>query len=398
MRLIAPRSSARALRFARQDTRMLATSFVLAVGLLATSVASSQAPPSERSRPFTDEHGVVHLPAFAVPPSSFASPQAQHLLVKRGEAAAKVPPRTSEPAVAEFTTEAVLDTRRRADEARRKLAEQMLQVFPVSVTEQKVSGITVDVLTPRDGVPAENRERVLINLHGGGMILGARWEGQIDSIPIAHVGRFKVLTVDYRMAPEHRHPAASEDVARVYSELLKSYRAENIGIYGCSAGAWLTASSVAWFASHGLPRPGAIALLGAGGAFSTQGDSYYLAGGFFSEVPAYPPRKNDFLSRLRDLYWGGVDDRDPIVSPAYHLDVLAKFPPTLVLNSTRDPTLSSALFTHRQLRNAGADAVLHVWDGVEHCFQYDPTLPESREAYQVVVRFFDQRLGRSAVK
>jgi epsilon-lactone hydrolase len=368
---------------------------MLTVGLLVALAASAQAPPPERSRPFTDEHGVVHLPAFAVPPSGLSSPQAQQLFVKRGQEAAQTPPRTSAPALKELTTEAVLGLRRRADEVRRKMAEQMLEVFPVSITAQQIGGITVDVVTPRDGVPVKNRDRILINLHGGGMILGARWEGQIDSIPIAHAGQFKVVTVDYRMAPEHRFPAASEDVERVYAELLKSYRPENIGIYGCSAGAWLTASSVVWFASRGLPPPGAVGLLGGGAAFATQGDSYYLAGGFFAGVPAYPPTKTDFLSKLRDLYWAGVDDNSPLVSPAHHLDVLAKFPPILVINSTRDPTLSAALYTHRQLRNAGADAELHVWEGVGHCFHYDHALPESREAYQVVARFFDQRLDKA---
>lgn len=57
------------------------------------------------------------------------------------------------------------------------------------------------------------------------------------------------------MAPEWYFPAASEDVAKVYRELLKSYRPENIGIYGCSAGAGLTSQAVAWFQTHGLPHP-----------------------------------------------------------------------------------------------------------------------------------------------
>lgn len=365
-------------------------------GLLVMVAASAQAPSPQQKPTFTDEQGVVHLPAFAVPPSDFSSPEAQQARVKRGQVAAKSPALGSVPAL-EVATEAILNLRRRADEERRKTVEQMLQVFPVAVAEQEIDGITVDVVTPRAGVPARNQERILINLHGGGMIFGARWEGQIDSIPIAHAGQFKVATVDYRMAPEHRFPAASEDVARVYAELLKSYRPENIGIYGCSAGAALTASSVAWFASHELPRPGAIALLGGGAAFPNRGDSYYLAGGFFAGIPTYPPTNSDFISKLRSLYWAGVADDDPLVGPAHHLDVLAKFPPTVVLNSTRDPTLSAALYTHRQLRSAGTDAELHVWDGVDHCFQYNPALPESREAYQVVARFFDERLGKARI-
>ena len=66
-------------------------------------------------------------------------------------------------------------------------------------------------------------------------------------MPVAVLGRIKVVSLDYREGPKYRFPAASEDVAAAYRELLKTYRAEDIGIYGCSAGGMLTGMSVAWF-------------------------------------------------------------------------------------------------------------------------------------------------------
>jgi len=62
----------------------------------------------------------------------------------------------------------------------------------------------------------------------------------------------------YRQAPEFAFPAATEDIAAVYRELLKTYRPEDIGIFGCSAGGSLTAQSMAWFLKENLPLPGAI--------------------------------------------------------------------------------------------------------------------------------------------
>lgn len=70
-----------------------------------------------------------------------------------------------------------------------------------------------------------------------------------------------------------------------------------------------------------------------------------------------------------------------------------KFPPTLLVTATRDMAMSSALHTHRQLVKAGVVADLHVWDGLQHYFFADVDLPESQEAFRVMVDFFDRHLG-----
>src|SRR4030095_16571225 len=127
--------------------------------------------------------------------------------------------------------------------------------------------------TPKDGIAPGNRERVLIDLHGGGF--SGCWPAcaELESMPIAALGRIRVVSLDYRQGPKYRFPAASEDVAAAYRELTKTYRPENIGIYGCSAGGMLTAMSVAWFQRHDLPRPGAVGLL-CSGAASVRGAAF----------------------------------------------------------------------------------------------------------------------------
>jgi acetyl esterase/lipase len=74
--------------------------------------------------------------------------------------------------------------------------------------------------------------------------------------------------------------------------------------------------------------------------------------------------------------------------------VLAQFPPTLVVTGTRAFELSNAVHTHAQLVKQGVDANLHVWEGMFHGFFYNPDVPESRDTYDVIVRFFASRLGR----
>jgi epsilon-lactone hydrolase len=76
-------------------------------------------------------------------------------------------------------------------------------------------------------------------------------------------------------------------------------------------------------------------------------------------------------------------------------EVLAKFPPTLIVTGTRGFEFSSAVYTHSQMVKQGVQAELHVWEGMFHGFFYNPDVPESRECYDVIVKFFDRQLGRT---
>jgi epsilon-lactone hydrolase len=85
---------------------------------------------------------------------------------------------------------------------------------------------------------------------------------------------------------------------------------------------------------------------------------------------------------------------DPLVAPANSPDVLAKFPPTLLITATRDFAMSGALNTDVLLTKAGVDSELHVWDGLFHGFFYNADVPESKEAFNIMISFFDRHLGK----
>src|SRR3569833_2821876 len=91
-------------------------------------------------------------------------------------------------------------------------------------------------------------------------------------------------------------------------------------------------------------------------------------------------------------YLAGTDRKDPLVSPGSSPEVLGKFPPTLVITGTRGFEVSGAIYTHAQLVKLGVEADLHVWDGLFHGFFYNPDVPESRDCYDVIVRFFNRHL------
>lgn len=267
----------------------------------------------------------------------------------------------------------------------------MRSSYSTTSASETMGGVRVDVVKPAAEIPARNRDRVLINVHGGAFMWGAGSGALVEAVPIAATARIKVVTIDYRMAPEHKFPAASEDVAAVYKVLLKTYRPENIGIYGCSAGGILTAQSVAWFAAHDLPRPGAIAMLCASGA-EFIGDSAYVAPVLTGQPPV--PADAQPALRLKSVpYFADANPDDPLVLPDQSSKVLAGFPPTLLIVGGRDFSASSMTMTHRRLRSAGVPADLFVIDGMWHAFFIYPKLPESRETYDIMARFFDRHLG-----
>lgn len=287
--------------------------------------------------------------------------------------------------------------------AQRAFQDQLLNGFlapmrtryPVNIEHRTIAGIYTDVVTPKGGIPVRNKNRILLNLHGGGFITGARTAGLVESVPIASIEKIEVITIDYRMGPEFKFPAASEDVSAVYKEVLKQYSPDHIGIYGCSAGGMLTGMSIAWFQAHRLPNPGAIGVLCAGLGDMSVGDAAHLAG----PLSGFPKAAGSDSStakpaRVGAAYLGETDPKDPLVYPINSPQLLAHFPATLLVTSTRGFDFGSAIQADNALTRAGVDAELHVWDGLVHAFWYDSNLPESRDVYHVIARFFDQHLSK----
>jgi len=368
---------------------MRTVSLALLVLCLALGVAT--APPSAQERGgsqaanvVVEDDGTVHVPAMAVPQSSFLSPEAkayvtQHLKdMQNPEQVAQVD------GVPRFM---------------KTYIDRQRLLYPVDREDTKIAGVHAYVYTPKGG--AANRRRVLINLHGGGF--SGCWPAcaELESIPIASLAKTRVVSLDYRQGPQYRFPAASEDVAAVYADLLKTHSAQDIGIYGCSAGGMLTAMSVTWFQKHNLPRPGAIGILCSGAGSPTGagfgGDAAYTTAAIGEGRGAPPPPRAGTRQNAGGGlgYLAGTDPKDPLVAPINSPEALAKFPPTLIVTATRGFEMSGAVYTHNQLVKRGVDAELHVWDGLFHGFFYNPDVPESRDCFDIIVKFFERRLGRT---
>jgi len=256
-----------------------------------------------------------------------------------------------------------------------------------------MGGVPTEVVVPEAGIAPANLSRVLINLHGGSFSAGSRTNSQVESIPIAAVAGIKVISIDYRLAPEHTFPAATADVVAVYLEVLKHYPPRSVGLYGCSAGSALAAQSLAWFLQHDLPTPGAVGLFcfGAGRALNARSERWVYSDSAHI-VGALTGTYDQLLEPLP--YYRGLNLRNPLINPGDYDDIMSRFPATLLISGTRDYLLSSVVATHAQLTRLGVVADLHVWEGMSHAFFYFPDLPESREAYNVIAHFFGQYLAQ----
>ncbi len=333
--------------------------------------SAAQSVPREDSS-YIDEEGTAYITRI-VPVPQTTSPEAQKSLARQATPAA------SHNAPSQLKKPQPIQTRQMSSDATRA-------GYPANIEFSTIAGVPVSVVTPLV-IPANRAHRVLVNLHGGGFTSDS---GSLtESLPIANLTQTKVVSVIYRLAPEHPFPAPVEDVVAVYKELLKTYKPRNIAIYGSSAGAVLTPEVAVKIKRLGLPLPGALGIFSGGGDFTQTGDSQQIYGvQGLSGHPDTRPRGVQWLA----VYVGSADPKDPVLSP-FFAD-LHGLPPMLFMTSTRDMLLSDTTILHRALLRAGVDASLVVFEGLNHCFWYDPNLPESCEADGIVAHFFDTHLGK----
>lgn len=335
--------------------------------------------PPQRNSTFIDADGIAHV-TRVVPVPQTVSVEAQRII---GSNFANCRPKNGASARPISPEQAMEEGRKLAINTEERLGREASAMYPVEISSEVIAGVPVRVITPRESARS-HAQRILINLHGGGFV--ADWGSLTETIPIASLAHTKVISVLYRMAPEHPFPAALDDVAAVYREILKSHKPGEIGLYGTSAGAILTAEAAARFRHLGLPLPGALGIFSGTGDLSRRGDTYsiFSVNGLTGALEA--KSKPPFPEYVRD-----ENPRDPLLSPLYA--DLHGFPPTLFLSSTRDMLLSDTAILHRAFLRASVPAQLVVFEALQHGFWNDPKLPESREADRIIANFFDTHLG-----
>ena len=287
---------------------------------------------------------------------------------------------------------------------RAKEAPGLWAMMGLDVKAVTLGGVPVYRITPPNAKPG----RVLLHLHGGAYVFGAGAGAGVEGAFVANATQTEVVSVDYRMPPEHPFPAAVEDSVAVWQALVQEQGKKKakkaytqLGMCGTSAGGGLAMATILKLqqsvGSGAVPLPAALSISTPWSDLTKTGDSYVVNDMVDSCLASYDGVLGDAVA----LYAGSVDLKDPLLSPIY--GDLSGFPPTLLFSGTRDLFLSNTVRAHRKLRQAGVEAELHVFEGLSHAqwtpmmdpvklWQYPP--PETLETYKEVDLFFDRVFAR----
>jgi acetyl esterase/lipase len=243
------------------------------------------------------------------------------------------------------------------------------------------------------GVPAEwtaapgaRTDRTLVYLHGGGYCLGSVATHRSLVARLSRAARVRVLSVDYRLAPEHPHPAAVEDaVAALRFAYASGLDPARVAVGGDSAGGGLAVAALLALRDRGLPLPAAGVCISPWTDLSASGASVRTRADLDPLVDA------DDLACLAAAYLGGRDPRAPLASPLFA--DLRGLPPLLVHVGTAEILLDDATRLAENARDAGVDVELEVWDDMIHVWHaFADLLPEGVQAIEGIATFLEKRL------
>ena len=243
------------------------------------------------------------------------------------------------------------------------------------------------------GVPAEwvgrpdaVRDRAILYLHGGGFRIGSPRSHRGLVAELAAWAGCRALCLDYRLAPEHRFPAALDDCCSAYRWLCERIVPANIALAGDSAGGGLALATMLTLRDLGETLPAAAVLMSAWTDLTASGPSYAERAGMD------PLNQRPALLAMARGYLGSADPRVPTASPLFADP--AGLPPLLMQVGGREIVHSdSALFAERA-RAAGVAVEVQEWDGMVHVFQQFPAeLPQAGRALADAARFLRRHLG-----
>lgn len=256
----------------------------------------------------------------------------------------------------------------------------------LAVATIALAGIPARKLTPENATG----DRHVLYLHGGAYVEGSPKSHTALAGQVAHAAGATTWLIDYRLAPEHPHPAAVEDALAAYRALLDAGVAPNrVAIAGDFAGGGLTLAVTLAIRAEQLPLPAALALLSPWTDLTLSGAS------MLDKLDVEPMLNPPWLDWAAGLYCGSAQDgpatlrTDPGVSPLFA--DFTGFPPMIVHVGSDEVLLDDATFLGKRAAHAGVEVSLKVYDGLWHVFQAQAGLIAEADASLREIGEFLQR-------
>ena len=256
----------------------------------------------------------------------------------------------------------------------RQLLRTALSAQPLPADLTVTAGTLGGVPTAEITIAGIEPRHVVLYFHGGVYVIG---DAFLAADLASQVGRrvgAKVISVDYRLAPEHPYPAAVDDALAAYEALLHSgVDASNIVFAGESAGGGLAVATLINARDHGLPLPAAAFVM------SPMTDLTLAGTTMETRREADPLFTRELLQERVDDYTAGQDAALPLMSPIFA--DLSGLPPLIIQAGTHEVLLDDAVRLAGQAAAADVEVILDISPGVPHVFQaYHAILDEAAAA------------------
>jgi epsilon-lactone hydrolase len=234
--------------------------------------------------------------------------------------------------------------------------------------------------------PQPSEPGTILYIHGGGFVSCSARTHRPITTTLARLTRFSVFSLNYRLAPEHRFPAALDDVFAAYGWLLEQNIApRKIALAGDSAGGGLVLSLLLRLRDEGLPLPACAVCFSPWTDLAGTGDS----------ARTNEKRCNMFCRQntreFAGAYLGETSAANPLASPVK--GDFDNFPPLLFQVGSTEILLDDSRRIHEKIRARGGASELEIYDDVFHCWQMLPAfVPEARTALQSAARFIRRHI------
>lgn len=226
---------------------------------------------------------------------------------------------------------------------------------------------------------AHSRKRIILHCHGGGYSTGSSLYARTLTSKLTAAASMDVLCFDYRLAPENPYPAALTDALKVWDYLmLLGYGASDVIVTGDSAGGNLALSLVLKLKEEKRMLPGGLVLMSPWTDLTSSGES------FQAKAELDPVLNSAYIDRMVTAYAGGLDLKNPLISPLY--GDFSGFPPVYIQVGENEILLSDAVRLYQALTDADVAVKMDTYPGMWHVFQMSPT-KTAREAVNKSAEF-----------